>query len=409
MKEALKNAGGSVLPTEVNWQLWTGLILVYLVFASFFGDPPFPKGPAWRTELLAPADNVQVREAERWLEGKASLPKRKLDTVLRDGKVYSHFPPLMTFLSAVVLNFSPDGVPRWLVTALFVWTVPGLAYRLFWGRCGRVWPAVVMTLAYVFGTSEFCILDRAAKSAGVYQLNHAISQVGLLLFLDGYFRRGPIWQSGVGLLIAGFSRLPTVVYALPMAVMAWSAKGRRRWLGIGFVVVLAGTYATLNVMKFGNPVQHGYGLIYEGREDAIALSAVDGAFHLKFVDDNLYWMNLGFPTFEEKHGQWRWVPSLNSTGIWWTTPLLLLVFWDLKRIWAERVNRCLLASVGIIYAVLMTYHMMGYAQRGYNRFSLDFLLVLLAMIAPYAFMGRRWVVSTLLAIWGVVYFRIILV
>ncbi len=408
MNEADNNASGSVLKAEVNRQPWLGLLVVYVVFASFFGGPPYPAGPSWQTDFLTPANHVQVREASRWLEGELSLPAPDFDTAEVDGTTYSHFPPLMTIFSALVLMVSPKGVPHWLLTVVFVWTVPGLAYRLFLGRCGRIVPAVVLTLAYVFGTSAFCILDRASLSAAVWQLNHAISQVGLLLFLDGYFRGGRIWQSGIGLLIGGLSRLPMVAYALPMVVMAWLQGGRRRWVGLTFVVVLVGTFAMLNELKFGSPVQHGYGMIYEGRGDVVALSAADGAFHSKWIDDNLYWMNVGWPVFEKRHGNWRWLPSVQSTGIWWTTPLLLMVIWDVKRIWAERQNRWLLGSVGVIYAVLMLYHTTGFAQRGYNRFSLDFLLVLLAMIGPHAFVGRRWVVSTLLAIWGVVYFRIIL-
>ncbi len=362
-----------------------------------------------RGDLLTPAEQVQVREASRWREGHLSLPARDFDTAEVDGVAYSHFPPLMTILSVVVLQFSPGGVPHWLLTLLFVWTVPGLAYRLFLGRSGGVCAAIVLTFAYVFGTSAYSVMDRTTSSAGMYQLNHAISQVGLLLMLDGYYRGNRAVQSGIGLVIAGLSRLTTAAYALPLFVSSWGMKKRQRLCTIACVVVLFGTWATLNTMKFGSPLETGYGLIYEGRTDRVAMTAKEGVFHPKWIDDNLYWMNWGPPTFEEKHGETRWVPNVNSTGIWWTTPLLLLLFRDAKRIWQDRRNRWMLASVGVIYMALMLYHTMGYAQRGYNRFSLDFLVVLLAMIAPFAFATRaRWIVGTLLAIWGVVYFRIIL-
>ena len=409
MNESIEKAAGSLSAASGRQRRWVGLLAVYVLFGTFFGGAPFPSWPSMRGDLLTPAEQVQVREASRWREGHLSLPARDFDTAEVDGVAYSHFPPFMTFLSVVVLQFSPGGVPHWLLTLLFVWTVPGLAYRLFLWRTGSVYASMVATMAYVFGTSAYSVMDRTTSSAGMYQLNHAISQVGLLLLLDGYYRGQAAVQSGIGLVIAGFSRLTTTAYALPVLVLAWSVRGWRRWGAVACIVLMIGVWAALNTMKFGSPLTTGYGLIYEGRTDHVAMTAQEGVFHPKWIDDNLYWMNLGFPSFEEKHGETRWVPNVHSTGIWWTTPLLLLVFWDARRIWQDGRNRWMLASVGVIYMALMLYHTMGYAQRGYNRFSLDFLVVLLAMIAPYAFATRaRWIVSTMLAIWGIVYFRIIL-
>jgi hypothetical protein len=56
----------------------------------------------------------------------------------------------------------------------------------------------------------------------------------------------------------------------------------------------------------------------------------------------------------------------------------------------------------------MLYHNTGWAQKGYNRFSLDFLAPLLAMIAPSAFIGWRRVLTVALTAWSMIYFGWIL-
>jgi hypothetical protein len=380
-----------------------GLLAVYALFALTFD------ASLWPTGYLTTTDHVHLREAQGWLEGRMSLPARDLDTALYKGKVYSHFPPAMTFLSYFVLQVSPEGVPFWLTTLLFVLPVPALAYSLFLKRSPTVLAAVVMTCAYVLGTSEFTILHRAVRSAAVWQLNHAISQVGLLLLLNEYFGRRRVWSGGIGLLLCGWSRMPMGAYVVPFLASMYSRAAakpfRVKAMAAGFVVLMVGTLMTLNTLKFDSPFETGYGLIYEGRTDRVALSAKDGAFSPKFIPQNLYWINLGFPSFEKYRGEWRWEPSIEATGIWWTTPLLLFVFLDGRRIWRDRDNRWLLAAVGVIYTALLCYHTTGYAQRGYNRFSLDFLLPLLVMIAPYAFVGRRRIAVLLAVGWSVVYFR----
>ena len=64
----------------------------------------------------------------------------------------------------------------------------------------------------------------------------------------------------------------------------------------------------------------------------------------------------------------------------------------------------MLAVVGL----LMFWHATGAYQRGYNRYSLDYLPALLALIAPYAIVGwRRWVTLAMIA-WSLIYFQVLL-
>ncbi|MEE9295088.1 MAG: hypothetical protein V3W34_09050, partial [Phycisphaerae bacterium] len=179
--------------------------------------------------------------------------------------------------------------------------------------------------------------------------------------------------------------------------------------GLAVVLLLVACPLVLNTLKFNNPLEAGYVYIYAERTGVLAQAVHEfGVFSARFVPGNLYSMNFGWPRFETKRGKWRWIPDTGCTGLWWTTPLLLYAFVDARRIWQTRENRWLLLSVGVIFVALMMYHNNGWTQRGYNRFSLDFLLPLMAMIAPFAMEGRRRWLTIILCIWSVCYFRVIL-
>ena len=113
-----------------------------------------------------------------------------------------------------------------------------------------------------------------------------------------------------------------------------------------------------------------------------------------------HWPSRGLPD----NPRYRVKPNVMGTGIWWTTPLLLFVFIDFRKVWSDRRNRPLLISAAVVFAALMCYHSTGYLQRGYNRYSLDYIPAMFAMIAPVVAHGkRRWVAAALVA-WGVAYF-----
>lgn len=351
-----------------------GLIVVYVIFLGVF---PIPLWQAGR--VLPPGQHPQVAEAQAWLEGSLTLPVRMWDSALHEGNIYSHFPPFMTFLSLAILPLSPvdqevqqgalgrehqRGIPFPLLSLLFVLPIPGLAYVLFLKRCGSVPSAVVLACTFVLGTSEFSLLCRALQSGKVWQLNNAIAQLGLLLFLMDYFGKRRLWLGGIGLLICGWTRYTTVVYLAPFLWMAFrrddTRRGSKAW-AIGLGLLLIAVPAVLNTLKFGSPLKTGYMEIYVDRDTEIATRAREhGLFSPVFLPENLYWMNLGFPSFEEHRGQLRWKPNLWSTGIWWTTPLLVYLFVDIRRIWSKRENRWLLASVGVIYFALMMFHNPGW-------------------------------------------------
>ena len=67
-----------------------------------------------------------------------------------------------------------------------------------------------------------------------------------------------------------------------------------------------------------------------------------------------------------------------------------------------------LGAACAVIAVLLLFHNTGWEQLGFNRFSLDYIPVLLALGAPRAVTGRwRWLSAVMIA-WSVYYFRFLI-
>ena len=253
-------------------------------------------------------------------------------------------------------------------------------------------------------------MEQAVRSGTMWHLNHALSQVGLLIFLLEFFGRRRVWLGGLGLAVAFWSRQLTLAYLLPLIWMAWAqVPDRRRRVGraallAAILAVMVAVPLALNALKFGHPLDSGYRNVYAGRDDKLSREAEHGIFALHFVPRNLYYMNLGFPRFYHVAGGWHWRPNNEETGIWWTTPLLICLLIRLRRIWRDPQGRPALLAVALIFTGLLCYHSTGWEQRGYNRYSLDYVPVMLALVAPYCGRGRLGWIMPLAVAWSVAYF-----
>lgn len=388
---------------------WLGLAVVY---AACLG---WNECRLWRPGALFDGSRQpQIAEARAWWNGRLELPERQHDTAVSDGLSYSHFPVMFTIIAAGLVPLF-GGVPHGFLVAALAVPVPLLAYVLFRRLTASSWWGAAGAIGLVMGTSLWPVLDRTVRSASPYFVNHALATIGLLILLLEFSGRRRVWVAGLGLIIATMSRQMTVAFALPLAWLAWrggSRDQRASRLGqLAFVgIVVAAVPLTMNTLKFGHPLTTGYSLIYTEREDdPFARDAkAHGLFSWHFVPRNLWHANLGFPKLHRIEvvgkAEYHLRPSFLGTGIWWTTPLLLWLFVDLRRILADPAARVLLVSSAAIYVALLFFHATGADQRGYNRFSLDYLPALLAIVAPRCFVGwRRWLSVGMIA-WSVVYF-----
>jgi hypothetical protein len=362
-------------------------------------------------------ENVQVAEAQAWWVGRLDLPERKWDTALKDGRVYSYFPPMFTLLSAAIVGFCPDGVPHVALVILVV-LVPLLGYMLFYQATGSARWGMVLAVGFMAGSSVWPELDLTLVTAKPYHVNHTLATIGLLIILIDYFGPRRVWLAGIGLFIAATSRQLTVMFAIPILYMAWTHAPRtQRWRRLGIAACFGAAVVVvslgLNAIKFGHPLVTGYQLNHQGRDDIFAREArAHGILSPHWVPRNLYYTNVGLPQIHQilDAGEAKTIlrPNNMGTGIWWMTPLLLWFWVDLRRIVQRRESLPILLGVLAVFGLLMFWHATGADQRGYNRYSLDYLPALLVLIAPHAIVGwRRWVTLAMIA-WSLIYFHVLL-
>mgnify|MGYP000384627776 CR=1 FL=1 len=406
--------------------LWVGLHLA---------AGPIVRLSEWRVDPLV---SHGWMEAASWRAGRLDLPARgpnpqighdrPRDTAYVDGRVYNVFPPLFTMLSygAMVLQSwqgeppEAEFYPPWYV-GLVALPLPLVGFWAFRQVTGRSAWAAVLTAYWILGTPLLKMLANC-RLGETNELNHVLSNTGLMLLAGDLLGRRRIWPAAIGLVIGMWTRQLTAFYLVGAIWIAWAASRsgvmlrmqptRRKGLvilGLAGIVGL-GTLGALNALKFGSVLDSGYSYIYKGRGDLYAQRAREaGLFDVGFIPRNAYYMNLALPDV-----RWSRMNLLigggddaDGTSIWLTCPLLLLAFRDARRWWQDPARRALMvSSLGVILGVLC-YHNTGSVQHGFHRFSLDFVPVWLMVIAPYTLHGRRpsWTLAALA--YSVLYFNVL--
>ena len=454
-------------PTELRWRTLLCFLLMLAAIQLIMG----PK--IHLSQWNARADeNAGVLEGVAWMQGRLDLPDqgpdpahtRMHDTAYLDGKVYNVFPPLVGFLTVILAplhRLMLDRADLWLQTPMVLlvfWPIPIAGFVVFRRQTGDAAWAALLTVGWMGGTALLPELSDAGRGQ-LAQMNHVLSQFGLLIVAADLLGRQRIWPALIGLTIAVWTRQMTCLYALPLLYVAWQ---RKRLLPcIAGLVVIAAPLLTLNYLKFGSPLDFGYRHIYVNRdgEPLAERCNAHGTFSPRFIPDNFYYMHLAPPEVQEITTTRVHVvaPNLHGVSIWITTPLLFFVLIDARRWlaagasnevgaripqrappirathvskWSPRDivararflfrtyisenpfphafdprRRLLMLATLPVMLGLLCYHGTGFIQPGWNRFALDFLPIWLAVIAPWTRGGwRTWFTLGCIA-WSLLYFQ----
>ncbi|MCK6456544.1 MAG: hypothetical protein L6Q92_08455 [Phycisphaerae bacterium] len=368
---------------------------------------------------LSGEKNAGVAEGAAWLDGRLDLPfsggdprhDRPHDTALFDGKVYNVFPPLVSMLTAALgplhralLGRADVWVP-WTYVAIAFWPLPIVAYAVFRRQVGDAAWAGLLVASYLGGTAvlpNLCF----ARFGHLGQVNHVLSQVGLLIFAADVLGRRRLWPGLIGLAIAAWSRQMTLLYVLPLL---WIARQRGRFaLAVIGLTVIAAPMLTLNQLKFGSPIDFGYRYIYEGRaaDEPMAERCLRyGTFSPRFAGENAYYLFAALPSAEWSLTQLLVRPGTMGTSLLVTTPLVVMVLLGAAEWWRDARRRLLMLATLPVLAGLLCYHSPGFMQVGYNRFALDFLPVWLVVIAPQLRGGWRTGLTLGCTAWSLLYFQ----
>lgn len=357
-------------------------------------------------------NNTALDEALQWKKGTLELSRDFYEDAEFDGKHYN-----VVGLAFVLISLVGTTLTGWMPAsvdafdpALYVLFVaaplPLLGYWAF-RQVGSPPPWAAVLAAYLLvGTSLAPVLT-TCRTGSIYYINHALAVSGLLLLAGDLLGRRRIWPAAIGLCLAAWSRQTTGLYALPLLWIAWrwpaheeptrepgtdpaqppADPNRRRrralWraaIGVGLAILVP---ATLNAIKFGNPLETGYAFLYKGRTDPIGRRAQEQLVGLRYVPMQARAMNTAFPAWDIRQGA-LFADTSNTVGssVWLTSPLLLALPLTFPRWWRDGRRRALVLSTLPVIALLLCYHTTGADGDGYYRYSLDFVPVWLLAVAP---------------------------
>jgi len=396
------------------------LVLLLLYAAALVILGPTVQFGQW---YISPDNNQAAAEAVAWLDGRLDLPTRGGDIAAYDGRFYNVFPPLLTFiciayygLTRLVFGEMMAFFP-WLFALIIAAPIPLLAWHAFRAAGTNVRWAAVFALYLVAGTALRPEAEMLAetRTAWIYSLQEILAQAGLALILIDLFGRRRFWPAGLGVLIAAWSRQTCLAYALPVLWLAWRDPRRGKAVAAAAIpiCIAIGVQGGLNWLKFDSPLEDGYRFIFAPPQappaSALGPDGTVRLFSLSNIPHHAYEMFLAPPRFDwTVHGLTLDGPATGTqTTVWFGTPLLLVVLLDARRWWANRHRRALmLATIPVILADL-AYHGPIDGSPGYHRYTLDFVLIWLAVIAPYADSSSRrgWTLAALA--YSVCYFYLI--
>ena len=305
----------------------------------------------------------------------AGLPAGSLDTVTVGGLAYQVISPLpiVPYLLFVPFPVAWE-VSRWMISTgigiAAAWLTLPLARRYGPGGRTTFWLATLGA----FGT----LLWTQSIAGNFYYLAHVEATLcSFIALIEWRGRRRP-WVIGLALGLASLARPTIILAAIPFGIGLLMVKGDRWRTAVAFIgplVVAIGLTGLYNALRFGSPLETGYGISVLTRE-SLAQSRAQGVFSLRHVPKNLalfivrgFDLRASFPFL---------IPDPNGHSILLTSPALLIAISAGVRSRSARI--LWVAAFLVAMPLLLYYGGGGYRTYGY-RYALDFIPFLLALVA----------------------------
>ena len=361
------------------------IIVVLLVYAAGAGVWP-------RLWAESGEHKHYLHQARAFLQGRLDIDEPFGDVATFDGRHYVVFPPLPAVLiTPLVAIFGMDTRTTVVCLALTVLNVLVLRSTLRQVKIDdqlRRWMLAAFFLGTAYTTSMF-------QTYETWHFAHIVAVTCLLLAAREALGKGRGAIVGLCCGLAFLSRQLCIYSAVFLVLAMWQrraelndqtakpASASNRVLNTAaFCAGLAAcvaAYLWLNYARFGDPFETGYQ--YLALEGFLA-ARVDkyGLFDVAYVPANLAYMFLqGFhiqfapPKYLSVQGV-----DLLGTSITFASPfvfLAVLARWRRPLLWA--------AWIAILLPIIHTafYHNNGFAQTNAQRFTLDFLPVLIVLVA----------------------------
>jgi len=374
---------------RVSGMLCPGL-LILLVLGSLIGPLASARGE----------HNLYVHQAQAFLHGHLDIPKYYHDVAVFQGRYYVPFPPFpaLLILPVVVLV----GVTRTntvlislLLSVPIGWLLKDILKRLAVGREEQKW----MSAAFFAGTVYWSALR---MSRGVWFLAHIVAVLCLFAALWLALQKRAFF-AGLCLGLAFLSRQLCIYFAPFLLFVIWQGStAPLKWrMAVRFAVAVGlcmAAYLIFNWARFGNPFDTGYVYL---RLHGFLKERFDryGLFSLRYVPFNFYHLFVeGFHVGFEGPAQLAgWKLSPFGTSLLVASPFVLLAA---RAQWRRSLLISAWISIGLIVVQTLFYYNNGWVQYNGQRFSLDFMPVLMVLTALGAKRSPAWSWKPLI-IWAI--------
>ncbi len=329
--------------------------------------------------------NFYVHQADAFLHGRLDIAPQKYDTAYYNGKYYVPYPPVPAILLlpfVAILGIAGTKV-MWISLIITILNIFVLRDIFKWLNVKKELVPWLL-VAFFTGTAYWMVLRYTTT---VYYFAHIVSVSALLLAIREGFGKGRGWLAGLFLAMAILSRQLMVYSTLFMIVVLWQGyKGKSNKSRIlnmaGFFAVLGiffFAYLGFNYVRFGNPLDTGYMYIQFTPFLKLRIEKY-GLFNIAYVPFNF--INLFLQGFHVNFSQPLLLRIVDvdhfGTSITFASPFVFAAFWakgDRAIIRAAWISICL----AILH--MLFYHNNGWYQINAHRFTLDFLPVLMVLVA----------------------------
>ena len=324
--------------------------------------------------------NLYVWQADAWLHGRTDLPYKFIDVALWHGRAYVPFPPfpsllvlpLVALLGVVKTNTLPVTLLLALVSGEALWRI---GERLDVARERRLWLVVAMLLGTGYANTLLF-------GGSVWFFAHAVSFCCLLLAVAESLGRQRGWLLGLLIGASFLSRQMTgFALLLPLAFL-WPRRGALVGL-LGAFGACVAVYLWYNALRFDSPLSTGYNLL-ELQGPLKAKAAQYGLFHPAFIPFNLAYLLLQGPhlVFGGPENLRVLGADAYGTALPLASPFLLAACGArASGIVTTRPLRALGIATLLMVIPTLLYYNNGYQQVNCQRFTLDFLPLLVIPLA----------------------------
>jgi hypothetical protein len=333
-------------------------------------------------------ESLHVHQAQALLNGRLDIPDSaaEMHDVVRYGnQYYVIFPPFPAILLTPFVALFGARETNVVLLAILLSLLNAFVLKRILSRFATD-PSVVpwVLTAFFFGTAYWMCV---CFSGGVWYFAHVVAVTCLLLSIDEALGKGRGYLAGAYIAFAFLTRQCTIVTAVFVLALLWRHPGkttpRARWACAGGLALSLGAglalYLMYNWARFGNALETGYAFL-DLQSFLYWRAEKYGLFHLVYVPFNFIHMFLeGFHIEFAGRENLRLVGMDEfGTSLTAASPFIFIAL-------RAKGDRFLMAaawcSILVILGQLLMYYNNGFVQVNGQRFALDFLPILILLVA----------------------------